>query len=305
LINSSADKKFERVRKALLETFDFERRYLMQFLGKEISKLKLDANGMIANTPENMRIRAQILTNYRNSINTWIDETMAPRGFEYDRIPDTIAGQAAAFGRWYGNQGLKIHSPLKDMQVLENLQNSVRHVTSVATAQHDQLRTILTRGILTPGTRDSNPYQAIMTQIEETFLLKPNVAETVFRGTVMETFRMTNAAAASELKTDYFQHTGPPPRPMPNGHEFCIKHYGEIHSIDEWVEIAMRYEPQGGTDSQNVLEYVGGYKCRHGLRPVAVDAMEDARDDIDAYKEIQAVYKQELIEFGDDVENYP
>jgi hypothetical protein len=289
------DKKLINASEAIKREFEKLHAAELALLRDEILKLKLDKNGGIAMSTENMRIRAQILEKYRQLHNEWIAKNVAPADWIAEPIPEmpnTLAGQAVAFGKWYAEQGIRVMSPLAEVTLAENLQQTVRYVMSVSVENQDKLRQILTRGILTPDT--STTYKTIMGQLEEGFGLRPNVAETVFRGTVMQTFRNMNAAAASEMNTELYQHTGPPPRPMPNGHEFCIDHYGETHTLDEWKDIASGYNYQGGTDPELLLDFCGGYQCRHGLRPVAPDNFELAKDDEDAYKEIQQDYLDNL-----------
>jgi hypothetical protein len=284
------DRKLNRAHDKIVAEFDKLHQAELAMLAKEITRLKTDASGNIAMTTENMRIRAQILEKYRALHNQWIEENLAPAGWDGQEIPATLGGQAAEFGKWYAQQGLKTLSPLADIAVVGNLQDAVTHVTSVSLEQHANLRQILTQGIMTPG----GDYRSIMKQLEEGFGLRKGLAETVFRGTVMQSLRMTNAAAASELKTDWYQHTGPAPLPMPDGHEFCVDHYGETHTLEEWREIAAGYGGQGGVDPEYVLEYCGGYNCRHGLRPVAPDNVDDTRDEAEEYKIIQQEYLNEL-----------
>jgi hypothetical protein len=297
------DKKLLHAADAIKKSFDRFHQVELAMVSRGVERLRLDANGQIANTAENMAIRASILEQYRNLTNQWITENMAPADWIVDpsgKIPNPLAGQAVLFGKWYAVQGLAIRSAMTDLTILENIRGAAVHVSSVAAENRERLRRVLTTAIVTPAPRDTNPYRRVMDVLGEKFGLSPGVAETVFRGTVMQTLRMTAAGAASEATANtepgqmIYQHVGPPPVPMPDGHEFCVAHYGEYHTLDEWEELARQYHGQGGTDPDFILEFVGGYNCRHVLQPVLPDNVEMARDLQDDYKGIQQEYLQHL-----------
>jgi hypothetical protein len=283
------DAKLLKVREAIMQEYSAFRQVGLELIASEIGRLKLD-KGM---TPENMRIRAEILEKYRRYTNNWLATHAAPGEWMMQPtadLPDTLMGQTAAFGKWYADFYATSQSPVRDLLVIENLQTSVSHVTSVVEQQHGNLRQFLTQTLITPG----NTYGSAMKYLEENFGLTKNLAETVFRGTVMQTFRTSNAGEWTE--DTLLMHIGPPPRPMPNGHLLCIDNYGMTMTLAEWRELAGTYGGQGGVDPEYIVEFCGGYYCRHGFREVPPDDLEDAREEAEEYKIMQQDYIKGLAE---------
>lgn len=84
-------------------------------------------------------------------------------------------------------------------------------------------------------------------------------ARTYIETGLHQQIRDTWAVAGDAMGAVDYEYAGPPT--IDTSHEFCVEHYGEVKSLEEWRAL------DNGSDLP-VVWSCGGWGCRHTLEPV-------------------------------------
>ena len=267
----------------------------LKWIQEQLSGLE-SINGVIQPTAQNYALRAKLATALKQRMKRWVETTFASDEWlrkNVKGLPNTDIGAAIKWAEKYAAQAVNTGALVYDRMV-----TAVENITVINQQNFTDVREIIGKAIRTPGAT----YKTIIDSLNDTYKLAPGHAQTITRGVLMETFRLVNAEAVNEAPEEYgedpeevlYQLTGPEPMPMPDGHLFCVQHYGEVHTLKEWRILAAAVGGQGGCDPSMILEWCGGYNCRHGLRPVTRDNEKSAREDTLVYKNEQKRFEKEL-----------
>lgn len=87
-------------------------------------------------------------------------------------------------------------------------------------------------------------------------------AQTIVQDGIMSFYNTANTQLAIDNGLEYFKYSG---TLIKTSRDFCVNHLHEIHTLDEWQEIA----DSEGVEPGPFVERRGGYNCRHHLVAVA------------------------------------
>ena len=92
-------------------------------------------------------------------------------------------------------------------------------------------------------------------------------AKTAIQDGVMAHFNLANTRLALDNGLKKFKYVG---GLIATSRDFCIQHVGQVHTIEEWNEIAEKWNNSGRAKVGIPFEVLrGGYNCQHSLLAVS------------------------------------
>lgn len=201
--------------------------------------------------------------------------------------PNTPLGQTVAVATALAAEQYGILTPQADFIASQELVAATDAIHSMMAKDHEQFFKDFRK--LTEKIPDRNLGEkfSIYEDVIETLMndygyTSMGLATTVMQGTYMGTYRGYGAQVAAETGAEFALYTGPSPAEGRRGHEFCQRHYGETHSIQEWYEIGLATDQlqeiardRGDEFTiDTLLRWGGGYGCKHHFRFMSAAEVE-------------------------------
>lgn len=194
--------------------------------------------------------------------------------------PPTVMGATVTTAMRLAQEQYQVMLPQTDFMVSQQLVLSTEAIHSMQASRHEtffkEFREITGRVDNWSSGSDLRIYEDVIETLMDRFGYQNNLglATTVMQGTYMGTYRGYGAEVAAEIQAGNALFTGPAPASGRRGHEFCQAHYGEIHTPDEWLEIALNTDEllqiardRGESVTLDTLwRWGGGYGCKHHWR---------------------------------------
>lgn len=194
--------------------------------------------------------------------------------------PPTVMGATVTTAMRLAQEQYQVMLPRADFMMSQQLVLSTEAIHSMQSSKHEtffkEFRDITGRIDNWSKGDDLRIYEDVIETLMDRFGYQDNLglATTVMQGTYMGTYRGYGAEVAAEIGTENALFTGPSPASGRRGHEFCQAHYGEVHTPDEWLEIALNTDQllQIAADRgesvtlDSLWRWGGGYGCKHHWR---------------------------------------
>jgi hypothetical protein len=275
--NSDWQKKQRQAEKEIRQALDGHEMTSQRIVTEALGKLQFNPDGRLIDNLHNRALRIDLERKLDAHTQAFIDRNIADQVY-LDAFyannpnlipPGTLFGDAAQMAAEFGRVTAGL-AQLDERWILADRLNTA--VTDIKNRGEDHKGQVL--NAITSSISRGVTYQDIFDAVQGAGVPEKHVY-TVTHGVLMQTFRQSQVEAANMIYDDktpmedrWFRHEGPLPIPMPNGHEFCIAHYGKVRTLKEWQELARPFEGRSGLNSNRLLDWCGGYGCRHELTVV-------------------------------------